>query len=69
MNNLSLAAEHCTGLKKSELLLKRMQEIGIEKNSGDDRQYIKAKRLVESLASSPNEFDELIHVIVDFLKI
>ncbi len=55
--------------KKSELLLERMQELGIEKNSGDCRQYIKAKQLLKDLASSPREFDELVHVIVDFLKI
>ncbi len=55
--------------KKSELLLERMQELGIVKNSGDYRQYIKAKQLLKDLASSSREFDELIHVIVDFLKI
>ncbi len=55
--------------KKSELLLERMQELGIEKNSGDYRQYIKAKQLLKDLVSSPGEFEELIHVIVDFLKI
>ena len=55
--------------KKSELLLERMQDGGIRKNCQDYRQYNKAKRLVEDLASPPREFDELIHAIVDFLKI
>ncbi len=55
--------------KKSELLLERMQELGIEKNSGDYRQYIKAKQLLKDLASSPSDYDGLIHIVIDYVGI
>ncbi len=69
MNELRLAPEHGTGLKKSELLLKRMQEAGIEKNSGNDHQYIKAKRLIEDLSENSQEYENLIRIVVDYINI
>ncbi len=54
---------------KSRILKDRIRGLGIRENSQDYHEYIRAKKVVEKLASSSREFDELIHVIVDFLKI
>ena len=69
MNNPSLAPGHCTGIKKSDLLLVRLQGLEIEKNCRDWRQYIKAKRVAEGLASSPDEYEFLIKIITNYLSI
>jgi len=55
--------------KKSELLLVQMQGLGIERKCQDWRQYIKAKRLVENLASSPDEYEFLIKIVANYLNI
>ena len=55
--------------KKSELLLVKMQGLGIERNCRDWRQYIKAKRLAECLSSSPDEYELLIKKITNYLNI
>jgi hypothetical protein len=55
--------------KKSELLLVKMQGLGIERNCRDWRQYIKAKRLAEYLSSSPDEYEFLIKIITNYLNI
>jgi hypothetical protein len=55
--------------KKSELLLERMQDGGIKQNCQDYRQYVKAKKLVEDLSSTPDEFEALVHIVIDYVGI
>jgi len=55
--------------KKSELLLAKMQRLGIERNCRDWRQYICAKQLVEGFSSSPDEYEFLIKLVTNYLNI
>ncbi len=55
--------------RKTEILIRRMQIDGIKKNSRDIRQYVKAKRLVEDLVSSPGDYDQLIRIVADYVLI
>jgi len=69
VNSQILVSVHCNDLNKSELLLVRMQELGIERNCRDYRQYIIAKRLVEGLSTSPDEYEFLIKIVTNYLDI
>ncbi len=55
--------------RKTEILTRRMQDDGIERDCRDWRQYIKAKRLAECLTSSPDEYEFLIKKITNFLNV
>ena len=55
--------------KKSGLLLVRMQELGIERNCQDYRQYVIAKRLVGYISEDSQEFENLIRIVVDYINI
>ncbi len=54
---------------KTNLLMDRIQKLGIRENCQDYHEYIRAKKLVEDLASSPCEFDALIHIVIDYIGI
>jgi len=69
VNNLILAQGHCTDLKKAELLLVKMKGLGIERDCRDWRQYVIAKRLIESLSPSPDEYEFLIKIVTNYLDI
>ncbi len=55
--------------RKTEILIRRMQDGGIKQNCQDYRQYVKAKRLVEDLVSSPSDYDRLIRIVIDYIGI
>jgi hypothetical protein len=55
--------------RKTEILIRMMKDDGIEKNCHDYGQYIKAKKVVESLASSPCEFEALVRIVTDYIGI
>jgi len=69
LNNQFVAPEQIKDLKKPELLLARMQELRIESYCRDWHQYNKAKRLIEGLSSSPEEYEFLIEIIKNYLNI
>ncbi len=54
---------------KSELLLVKMQELGIKRNCQDWRQYSKAKRLIEGFSSPSAEYELLIEIVKNYLNI
>ncbi len=54
--------------RKPETLIRRLQGLGIKKNCRDEYEYIRAKRVIESLAS-PSEHDRLIRIVTDYIGI
>ncbi len=54
---------------KTEILIRRMQDGGIKQNCQDYRQYVKAKKLVENLSSTPDEFETLVRIVIDYIGI
>ncbi len=54
---------------KSRILKDRIRGLGIRENCQDYHEYIRAKKVVEKLASSPGEFEELIRIVINFVKI
>ncbi len=55
--------------RKTEILIRMMKDVGIEQNCQDYGQYIKAKRLVEDLASTSSEFEALVRIVIDYIGI
>ena len=55
--------------RRTEILMIRMQDDGIERNCRDWRQYIKAKKLVEDMASSQSDYDRLIRIVIDYVGV
>ena len=55
--------------KKSELLLVKMEGLGIERNCRDYRQYVIAKRLVGRISEDSQEYEKLIRIVVDYINI
>ncbi len=55
--------------RKTEILIRRMQDGGIKQNCQDYRQYVKAKKLVEDLSSTPGEFEALVRIVIDYVGI
>ncbi len=55
--------------KKSEFLLVKMQGLGIKRNCRDDYEYIRAKRVIVSLTTSPVEHDRLIRIATKYIGI
>jgi hypothetical protein len=56
-------------MRPDEILIRRMQALGIEKNCRDYRQYVIAKRLVGYISEDSQEFENLIRVVVDYINI
>ena len=56
-------------IQTTEILIRRMQGLGIERNCRDWRQYIKAKQLVEDMASSQSDYDRLIRIVIDYVRV
>lgn len=55
--------------QKIEILIKRIQGLGIKRNCRDYYEYNRAKRVIGSLASSPSEDDRLNRIVVDYVGI
>ena len=56
-------------IQTTEILIRRMQGLGIERNCRDWRQYIKAKKLVEDMSSSQSDYDRLIRIVIDYVGV
>jgi hypothetical protein len=58
-----------TAEEKSSILKSRIRGLGIRENSQDYHEYIRAKKLVEDIVSTPCEYDELIRIVIDYVGI
>ncbi len=55
--------------KKSGLILVKIQRLGIKRNCRDYYEYIRAKWLIEDLASSHSEQDHLTRIVTKYIGI
>jgi len=55
--------------QKIEILIKRMQGLGIKRNCRDHYEYIRVKWIIEDLASSQSEEDRLTRIVTKYIGI
>ena len=54
---------------KTNLLMDRIQKLGIRENCQDYHEYIRAKKLVGHLSEDAQEYENLIRIVVDYINI